>query len=155
MQYQGQCYCGSIHFETKGKPLFTQHCHCNKCRDVARDSQNPLDKIGYSFAAAYLTDNFTITKGDDELISMVRNNARLYLCAQCKSLIYGISEDPEKQAGIGINANNFQFEEGLPASFEPIRHIWYQDRIVDMNDDLPKFKDAPKEQFGSGELCQE
>jgi len=152
MPYKGQCYCGSIHFEVKGEPLFTQHCHCNKCRDVASDSENPADKVGYGFCAAYLTENFKITEGEYRLISIIRNNSRLYLCPQCRVLIYGGSEDPDKQGGIGINVNNFQFTGGIPASFRPLRHIWYQNRIVDMNDDLPKFKDAPKEQFGTGEL---
>ncbi len=152
---KGQCYCGSIHFEVKGKPLFTQYCHCNKCRKVASDSKNPADKKGYGFTAAYQTKDFKITKGADKLTSMVSNSSRLYLCSQCNSLIYGISEDPEKQGGIGINANNFQFAEGTrPASFEPVRHIWYSNRIVDFDDELPKFKDAPQEQFGTGELVQ-
>jgi len=152
MRYEGRCYCGNIHFEVQGDPLFTQHCHCNKCRLIASDSEAPSDKIGYGFTAAYLTENFNITEGEDRLISTVRNNARLYLCSQCRSLIYGISEDPGKQKGIGINVNNFQFADKVPAAFKAVRHIWYQNRIVEVNDELPKFKDAPKEQFGTGEL---
>jgi len=155
MQYKGQCHCGNIQFEVKGDPLFTQHCHCNKCRSIASDSENPSDKVGYGFTAAYLTENFNITEEKDRLISTVKNNARLYLCPQCKTLIYGISEDPDKQAGIGINVNNIQLAEGIPANFKPVRHIWYQNRIVDIHDELPKFIDAPKEQGGTGELFQE
>lgn len=151
MDYEGECYCGTIHFKTEGEPLFTQYCHCNKCRSMASNSENPADKKGYGFTAAYLTKRFHITQGEDKLISMVRNNARLYLCPKCHSLIYGISEDPAKQAGIGINANNFQLPKELPTSFMPVRHIWYENHIVDMDDDLPKFKDAPKEQGGTGE----
>ena len=74
------------------------------------------------------------------------------VCYQCKALIYGISKDPDKQEGIGINANNFQFSKGLPDSFAPVRHTWYQNRIIHFDDKLPKFKDTPKEQFGTGEL---
>ena len=77
---------------------------------------------------------------------------KLLLCSVCKSFIYGISLNPKLQSGIGINANNFIFTSQIPASFQPIRHVWYADHIVDMHDSLPKFKDAPKEQFGSGEL---
>lgn len=153
--YKGQCHCGSIHFEAKGEPLFTQYCHCNKCRAVADNSKNLADKKGYNFTAAYQTKNFKIMEGEDKLTSMISNGSRLYLCSVCKSLIYGISEDPEKQGGIGINANNFQFTEGIrPDSFGAVRHIWYPNRIVDFDDKLPKFKDAPKEQFGTGELVQ-
>jgi hypothetical protein len=143
--------CGAVRFECKGEPLFTQYCHCNKCREVAAMSERDEDKIGYAWTAAYLTRNFQIN-GIPDLEEIIRNNAKLYLCAKCRSFIYGISINPKLQAGIGINANNFMFEKNLPASFKPVRHIWYVNRIVDMIDDLPKFKDAPKEQFGSGEL---
>ena len=152
--YSGKCYCGAIHFMCEGEPFFTQHCHCNKCREVAALSKRPNDRQGYGFTAAYLTSNFHITAGLDHLNEIIRNNARLYLCKTCSSLIYGISIDPTKQAGIGINANNFIFEDKMPVSFHPVRHIWYQNRIIDMADGLPKYKDAPVEQFGSGELCE-
>ncbi len=152
--YKGKCYCATIHFEAKGEPLFTQYCHCNKCRLVASDSKNPADKKGYGFTAAYLTKNFEITNGKDRIISIVCNNSRLYLCSRCKALIYGISEDLDKQGGIGINANNFQFAEGMPTSFYPVRHTWYQNRIINFDDNWPKFKDTPTEQFGTGELYE-
>ena len=84
---------------------------------------------------------------------MVRNTSNLFLCKNCGSLIYGISQDPEKQAGIGVNITNIDFHEGvLPKTFQPDKHIWYQDRIKDVDDDLPKYADAPVEQFGSGKL---
>ena len=43
----------------------------------------------------------------------------------------------------------------MPESFKPVRHVWYSNRIIDFNDNLPKYKDAPEEQFGSGELYSE
>ncbi|MHA7840768.1 MAG: GFA family protein [Gammaproteobacteria bacterium] len=156
MHYEGQCCCENIKFEVQGEPEFTQYCHCDKCRLIAKDSENPLDKVGYGFTAAYLTKNFTITKGEKEgLTSIVKNNARLYSCSQCKSLIYGISEKPELQAAIGINMNNFQFSGEMPAKFKAVRHIWYTRRVIGddaMNDGLPKFEDAPKEQGGTDKL---
>lgn len=150
--YQGQCSCGKIQFTCTGEPLFTQYCHCNKCREIASMSENNQDKKGYSFTAAYLTSNFNIIQGEEGLEGLVRNTAKLWLCSICRSLIYGIALDPAKQGGIGINANNISFPNGLPDSYKPLRHVWYADRRVDFNDQLPKFKDAPKEQFGSGEL---
>lgn len=67
--------------------------------------------------------------------------------------LWYMSLDPHNQVGIGINANNFHFKNSMPESFNPVRHIWYANRIVNFDDDLPKYKDAPKEQLGSGELC--
>lgn len=151
-QYTGECYCGAVKFHCDGDPFFTQYCHCNKCREIAALSKRDKDKIGYAWTAGYLASNFHITSGSDGLDEIIKNNARLLLCKSCHSLIYGISLDVDKQAGIGINVNNFQFSGAFPESFEPVRHVWYVNRVVDIDDALPKFKDAPKEQFGSGEL---
>jgi len=153
--YLGKCYCGAVEFSCDGDPFFTQHCHCNKCREIASISTRDIDKVGYGFTAAYLTSHFNIISGSDNLEEIIRNNSKLLLCKSCHSLIYGISLDPNKQAGIGINVNNFLFNNLTPKSFSPVRHIWYDDRVVNISDNLPKFKDAPKEQFGSGELCDE
>jgi hypothetical protein len=152
-KYQGECYCGSVKFNCDGDPFFTQYCHCNKCREVASQSKRDADKQGYAWTAGYLTSSFNITSGIDNLDEIIRNNAKLLLCKSCHSLIYGISLDPDKQLGIGINVNNFHFPDSVPKSFKPVRHIWYANRIKSFADDLPKFKDAPKEQFGSGDLC--
>lgn len=151
-KHVGECYCASVKFYCDSDPLFTQYCHCNKCREVASQSQRDVDKQGYSWTAGYLRSNFNIVAGNDNLDELIRNNAKLLLCKSCHSLIYGMSLDPEKQDGIGINANNFHFTASIPESFKPVRHIWYVNRVVDFNDKLPKFKDAPKEQYGSGEL---
>lgn len=151
-EYIGSCFCGNIQFKTEGDPLFTQHCHCEKCREIAALSQRTDDKIGYSFTAAYLAEKFKIIRGKSQLKMLQRNHSDLLLCSTCKSLIYGISQDPAKQAGIGINVNNFNFDNTLPPSFKPDKHIWYQNRVVDIEDDLPKYMDAPREQFGTGEL---
>lgn len=150
--YDGQCPCGIVKFRCKGEPFFTQHCHCNKCREIASASENERDKIGYAYTAAYLTNHFNIIAGENCLEAVIRNSSKLFLCSSCKSLIYGISLDPAKQGGIGVNGNNFNFHENIPDSFKPVRHIWYAERVIHFNDNLPKFKDAPKEQFGSGEL---
>jgi len=150
--YSGKCSCGTVKFDCEGEPFFTQYCHCNKCREVASWSERDTDKQGYAWTAGYLASSFNITSGIDNLDEIIRNNAKLLLCKSCHSLIYGISLDEDKQAGIGVSVNNFCFTGSVPESFKPVRHIWYVNRVVNFNDNLQKFKDAPKEQFGSGEL---
>lgn len=151
-KYLGECNCGAVKFYCDGDPFFTQYCHCNKCREIALQSKCEADQRGYAWTAGYLTSSFNITSGINNLDEIVRNNSKLLVCKSCRSLIYGISLDLNKQAGIGVNANNFHFEGSMPECFKPVRHIWYVNRIINFDDNLPKFKDAPKEQFGSGEL---
>jgi hypothetical protein len=150
--YFGECYCGAVKFSCEGKPFFTQYCHCNKCREIGALSRRDVDKSNYAWTAGYLTSSFKITTGLNNLEEIIRNKSKLLLCRSCHSLIYGISLDTDKQAGIGINVNNFRFSDSIPESFNAVRHIWYVNRIKDIDDQLPKFKDAPSEQSGSGEL---
>jgi hypothetical protein len=42
------------------------------------------------------------------------------------------------------------FDEGLA----PKMHIFYENRVKDINDGLPHFKDLPKDFGGSGEMCE-
>jgi len=153
--YTGECYCAAVKFNCDSEPFFTQYCHCNKCRKIASKSKRNADRQGYAWTAGYLTSSFKITSGMDNLEELIENKSKLLLCKSCHSLVYGISLDPDKQAGIGINANNVHFSGSIPESFQAVRHIWYANRVLDFKDKLPKFKDAPKEQFGSGELCLE
>ena len=150
--FLGGCLCGAVRIKVIGEPLFTQYCHCNKCREVALLSERDLDRRGYSFTAAYLTKNVHITQGEETLELLQKNASVLYCCSHCHSLIYGISQDKEKQGGIGININNLEFLKAMPNTFQPDKHIYYSDRTVDFSDALPKYIDAPKEQFGSGRL---
>src|SRR5690606_29948037 len=118
--YKGACYCNEVQFETKGDPLFTQICHCNKCRRTASQSNRKKDQKGCSLTAAYLYENFKIIKGQDKLDKQMSQNAFLYLCKNCHSLIYGISKDPNNQSGIGVNANNFELNTiKPPPAFNP------------------------------------
>lgn len=148
--YKGKCECGSVQFECNGDPLFLQYCHCDKCREVMAMSERALDHHGYALTAAYLTQDFKIAAGENALEEVIRNNSKLLLCHTCKCQIYGISLDPAMQGGIGVNTNNFA--QPLPESFKPSRHTWYVQREVDFDDGLPKFKDSPQEQGGTGEL---
>ena len=155
IEYKGKCSCETVTFKLIGEPLFTQHCHCNKCREITELSTITTNKVGYSFTAAYPTSKLVITSGKDQLKKITRNTSDLFLCKHCQNLIYGISQDPARQRGIGVNANSIQFPEGvLPKAFIPDKHVWYKDRVKNVNDDLPKYKDAPVEQFGSGELIK-
>src|SRR5690349_12017404 len=117
--YLGECYCGAVTFQCEGEPFFTQYCHCEKCREVASQSKRETDKRGYSWTAGYLKSSFKLTSGKDHLDEIIRNNSKLLLCQSCHSLIYGISLDPGKQGGIGVNANNFILTVPLPDSFKP------------------------------------
>ncbi len=155
LKYKGSCSCNEVQFETLGEPLFTQICHCNKCRKIASQSERQEDKKGFSHTAAYFYKSFKIIKGEDQLEAVEAGNAFLYLCNKCRSLIYGISKDLNNQEGIGMNVNNFDFTDNkLPSNFEPVRHVYYENHVIGVEDSLPKFVDFPTELGGSGKKIE-
>ena len=44
---------------------------------------------------------------------------------------------------------------GSDFSYRPGMHIFYDERVVDFNDGLPKFSDVPSEAGGSGAMIDE
>ena len=40
-------------------------------------------------------------------------------------------------------------------NFEPQMHIFYDERVIDLNDGLPKFSDVPESHGGSGKMINE
>lgn len=154
--YQGACYCNKVQFKVEGLPLFAQYCHCTRCRKLAEKSQEPNDKVGYSYTIAYLTKCLTMITSNEQLKEDIttKPNAILYSCKDCHSQIYGIAKDAKMRYAIGINGNTFKFVKEKPKEFLPLRHVYYANRVKDMKDNLPKFIDMPTELGGSGKMVK-
>ena len=76
VEYYGACSCDSAKFTVTGEPLFTQYCHCNKCREILARSNRTEDNVGHAFTAAYLTKMLTqlkMPKGQDRDIYFLEN----------------------------------------------------------------------------------
>ena len=149
--YHGRCDCGQVRIGITAEPLFTQICHCNQCRDLAALSKTDVEPVGYAHTVALMSKHFKILAGEDKLEEHAGKTSYRYLCSNCKVLIYGVSQDPEQRQGMGINRGVFTaVDQILSEAFQPIRHVYYVDRIIDISDGLPKFKDFPSEIGGTG-----
>lgn len=40
MELTGRCYCGAVHYEVKGDPLFKGQCHCRECQYISGGQPN-------------------------------------------------------------------------------------------------------------------
>ncbi len=139
MQTSGQCACGNVTFRVDGEPLVQLYCHCRSCQ---------LAHAAPLVAAAIFPASCVSYEGTTRKIRVTDKDyaAQRIICTGCGTKI--INEPPPPVRAI---------HPMLCASadwFRPSMHVQWQDRSIELRDDLPKYLDYPKELGGSGALAQ-
>lgn len=77
MELQGRCYCGAVHYEVKGEPLFKGQCHCRECQYISGGAPN--------LALGMPDAGFAYTKGSAKAFrrSDLDNPVTREFCADC------------------------------------------------------------------------
>ena len=138
MTIRGKCACGNVVFEAQNEPVAQFYCHCRSCQTahgapVSAIAMFPEDNVTYS--GDFKT--VTVTSREDA--------ARRVICPRCGTKVIN-------EPGGGIRAILAVLCEQRDW-FKPTMHIQWQDHVLDVRDDLPKFVDYPKEFGGSGALA--
>ncbi len=144
VRYEGRCACGAVKVTATGKPTAAGYCHCESCR---RWHTAPINAW-----AAWAGDAVTITQGEDELVRFDTrdqggSNVRCS-CGRCGSGVMNQRHD-------GVTVVYPSALHGSGFEHDPMVHIHYQERVLDVNDGLPKFADSPAEYGGSGKMIEE
>ncbi|MEY8842950.1 GFA family protein [Cribrihabitans sp. XS_ASV171] len=139
MEHEGTCYCGRIALIASGDPAVQCYCHCSSCR---RWSGQPV-----TACLLWPEQSVRFTGGKEHLHR------------------FSISDDPEggkfSCSVCGGSVCTFLprkrmydiFAGVLPGfQFRPAMHINYAERVLSMDDGLPKFRDMPESAGGSGLL---
>jgi hypothetical protein len=144
--YNGRCFCGAIHVEVRGDPILAGYCHCQDCRDW---SNAPVTSF-----AMWPYDAVTITQGEENLalFGRIPETPRAW-CARCGGHI-GAFRDKYDPPHVSL------FPHMVPAfPFAPSLHVFCREAVIDIKDDLPRYRDLPKSITtpgtmveGSGEL---
>ena len=138
--YEGQCFCGAVHFEAAGTPEAMGICHCDSCRQWAAAPVNAF--------TLWKPDAVRVTRGADKVgaFSRAPTSVRKW-CTKCGGHIY--TEHP-LWGVVDVYAAM------IPAlKFEPAIHVNYAETVLRLRDGKPKFKDMPKEMGGSGDTLPE
>ena len=135
--WTGGCYCGAVKVEADGPPARQGFCHCESCRAW---SATPVTAY-----ALWPAGNVRVTQGEDRLHAFQKSEkaAERVTCGTC-----GGSVMARIRGGSMVDLFPALLD-GFP--FEPQAHIFYGERMVDMKDGLPKFRDLPDAAGGSGE----
>ena len=127
VNYEGSCYCGAVTVSVAGEPMAAGYCHCNSCRKWHSAPVNafciwPKDKVSIS---------------GEQIGSEVDPQSRRISCSKCGGCV-GI-EKPE----LGMMAVYAMTLHGSGMKYDPKWHIFYPERVMELNDGLPKFVDLP------------
>lgn len=134
------CFCGAVELSLEGEPVVQGYCHCDSCR---RWTAQPF--IAYSL---WPTPHVHVTKGEDVLGAAPRNdNITNRFCTRCGGNVMSESSFAGLTDVFPAIITGF--------AFEPSGHVNYAERMVDVRDGLPKFKDMPEPAGGSGEMIPE
>jgi hypothetical protein len=121
----GACYCGAVSVRIAGEPSGASFCHCTICR---RLSGAPHMAIALAPVAQVVIDGKTIEQ-------ITSKNVLRYRCAHCHSPVAAVMAGRTAALPLGI----FDFPGGAPDSWRPQHHMYYDSRVLDAHDDLPKY----------------
>ncbi len=142
MKIRGTCSCGTVAFNVEGEPVAQAYCHCHSCQ-VAHAA--PL------MAVALFPIGAVAIQGETTSMSVTKRQhaATRISCARCGTRVAVV---PSGESGD-------QYRGVFPALceskdwFRPAMHLYWEERRIEVRDDLPKYLDEPTDFGGSGRLA--
>ncbi len=142
IETEGQCLCGAITWKINSEPISLIYCHCDSCQK----SHSALMVA----IALFQADDVALTGETTSLsVSKRQHSAIRHSCPSCGTRV----------ANTPAGERNIQLLAIFPSLctstkwFLPTMHIFYEDRSIDVSDDLPKYLDLPVEFGGSGQTA--
>jgi hypothetical protein len=133
-QRSGTCYCGAVEVAVTGKPLSVSICHCTTCQKLGGGP--------FGVQSLHRQTNFKINKPPEELWSLQSSkHVTRYRCQTCGSPVYATLSGGKTF----VVPRTMLFQDKKKANdnydddYRPRHHMYYGSRIIDVNDDLPKY----------------
>ncbi len=138
-KHDGTCYCGALKVSLSEQPLAAGFCHCFSCR---KWHSAPINAW-----AIWPTQKVAIN--GDVISADVDAGSQRLSCAKSGGAIGNGKPTLDMTVIYAMSLIESDF------IFEPTMHIWYSERVINVNDGLPKFADFPETFGGTGELMKE
>jgi len=134
-KYRASCYCNAVQYEVCSDPADAKICHCLACQK--------LHGAPMQWAAIFHKHDVRITKGIDHLNfynSELNKHERILPCKVSCALCGTLIADEGRNMWLAFpSLFNFGGVSKVPKKFKPTCHIFYGMRVIDINDDLPKW----------------
>ncbi len=128
--YQLQCDCGSVKLSMTGTPRVHAFCHCEDCRNL-------LDVPDHSIVAGD-GENVGISSGAEHTVEYQHPTLEMtrVFCKNCGETLYNTNAMGWKLVSQLLISKRNNGE--LPQEFQSNAHFFYDRRIIDIDDQVPK-----------------
>ena len=124
------CDCNAVEVTMSGDPRVHAYCHCEDCRDLLQ--------VPYHSVLAWEADQVRISKGGDDVVEFQHPSKRMkrIFCKHCGDVLYNTNAMGWKLISqlLYKRCNGDQ----LPQALLSNAHFFYDRRVIDINDALPK-----------------
>ena len=136
--YHMYCDCKSVSFATEGAPAAKAYCHCSDCRDFY---STPV--LG---ATAWKMSALTVISGESNVSHFQHPLKQLskFFCRICGDTLFGTNR---LSMYVVPNKQIYRASGHAIQTMRPDFHLFYRQRVVDIDDTLTKYLDCR-----SGEL---
>ncbi len=128
--YRIQCDCGAVELEMTGTPRVQAFCHCEDCRAL-------LD-VPYHSIVAWDSERVEIASGKADVVEYKYPTLEMtrVFCRHCGETLYNTNAMGWRLVSQLLirKCNNGE----LPGELQSNAHFYYDRRIVDIDDELPK-----------------
>ena len=131
MTYNIHCDCNSVAISLSQSPIVHAFCHCTDCRAL-------LD-IPFHALTAWKADNVAVVEGA-EAITLFQHpilKMQKHFCRHCGEVLFNTNGMNWRVVSQRLIAKCHGNE--LPAALASNRHFFYEQRVADINDSLPKY----------------
>ena len=134
-KYRARCHCGAVQYEVCADPVDAKICHCLNCQK--------LHGAPMQWAAIFHKRDVRMTAGIEHLRffnSEQQRHERILPCKVSCGLCGTLIADEGRRMWLAFpSLFDFGSAANVPPAFRPTCHIFYSLRVIDMNDDLPKW----------------
>jgi hypothetical protein len=126
-----KCSCEAVELQLTGSPAACGFCHCSSCRDFYA---LPVFSV-----TGWKREAVQVAKGEDRIGEFTHptKQMRRFFCLTCGETLFGTNRLGMAVIGTPLIAK--AFGGNLPAEFRPTFHLFYSYRVLDVEDELPKY----------------
>ena len=139
MKYAIHCACGSVKASLSNNPIVHAHCHCSDCRDLLN--------VPFHSVTAWNKEDVEVDEGA-EFVAVYQHPylaMQKHYCTNCGEVLFNTNMmDWRVVSQLLISKCN---DNQLPEELASDKHFFYEQRITDIDDPLPKYlrgTDGPK-----------
>jgi len=135
VRHRARCHCGAVRYEVGADPVDAKICHCRTCRT--------LHGAPMQWAAVFHKRDVRMTRGVENLrfysAALERLGRELPCKVSCALCGTPIADEGRRMWLAFPTLFEFAATDEIPEAFRPTCHIFYGQRVVDVDDGLPKW----------------